>query len=94
MVMIGVALDGRDESGNTALHFAIDRGHADITGMLLDGGADLHAEDNDGNTPLMLATLREDEVNARFLALFILFNSLCLMYQPIVLLLISKGALR
>lgn len=47
----------RDATGNCALHFAADRGLVALARLLLDRGADLHAEDALGNTPLMLAEL-------------------------------------
>ena len=45
--------------GETALHIAADGiDETDIIGMLLDAGADLHARDNDGDTPLHTAVDR------------------------------------
>ena len=41
--------DGRN---CTPLHFAVDKGHADIVALLLDEGGDLEARDVDGDTPL------------------------------------------
>jgi uncharacterized protein len=48
-----------DKDGNTALHFAADRGYIEIVKLLLSRGALLNLVDTEGNTPLMLATLCE-----------------------------------
>jgi len=56
LVQLGAPLERRDDYGNSALFWAIDRGHAPIAAALLDGrGANVDARDRGGNTPLMLA---------------------------------------
>ena len=42
--------------GAQALHVAAEKGHADICELLVGAGADLHAGDHSGRTPLHLAT--------------------------------------
>jgi ankyrin repeat protein len=53
------ALDSRDESGCTPLHFAADRGQLAALALLLDAGADTNARDADGQTPLHYAAMCE-----------------------------------
>lgn len=45
--------------GMTLLHFAVDRGHVDMTKLLLQAGADRSIADKDGMTPLDYATICE-----------------------------------
>ena len=51
----------RDAEKNSPLHFAADRGFLAIAELLLRRGADVLAEDSEGNTPLSLARLCEHE---------------------------------
>jgi ankyrin repeat protein len=44
----------RDEHGRTPLHLAIIDGNIEECKRLLQEGADVNAQDNDGNTPLIL----------------------------------------
>lgn len=46
------ALNSRDESGCSALHFAADRGQAAVVQLLVEAGANLNAADADGQTAL------------------------------------------
>ncbi|MDH5835183.1 ankyrin repeat domain-containing protein [Luteimonas kalidii] len=48
-------VDACDRDGRTALHVAAFQGHQDITATLLDAGADVHARDAHGATPLLEA---------------------------------------
>jgi len=41
-----------DDNGYTAIHAAAAYGHQELFQMLLTAGADIHARDNDGDTPL------------------------------------------
>ncbi|OCF60273.1 hypothetical protein L486_02953 [Kwoniella mangroviensis CBS 10435] len=53
----------RDEFGYTPLHLAADRGHIEMTKLLLRHGADKEAEDEDSQTPLQLAEISgRDEI--------------------------------
>ncbi|WVQ64184.1 uncharacterized protein L199_002346 [Kwoniella botswanensis] len=53
----------RDEFGYTPLHLAADRGHIEMTKLLLRYGADRDAEDEDSQTPLQLAEISgRDEI--------------------------------
>jgi ankyrin repeat protein len=50
----GALLDLQD-NGNTALHVAVSNGHLDVTGVLLEKGANLCAADASGSTALNIA---------------------------------------
>lgn len=54
LVGAGVELEIRDCHGLTALHFAM-LCWSDVIAVLLDAGADVHAVDGRGNTPLRMA---------------------------------------
>jgi len=50
-------VDSRDSSGQAPLHKACRQGHAELAVFLIEEmGSDLEARDNDGNTPLLLAS--------------------------------------
>ncbi|KAN0137681.1 Ankyrin repeat-containing domain protein [Lactarius tabidus] len=51
----GANVDMRDNSGNTALHFAVSEGHPDIMRLLLDCDANVNMRDISGNTALHVA---------------------------------------
>jgi ankyrin repeat protein len=51
----GLDLNMRDNSGYTALHFAVQNGNADMVLLLLENKADIDIQDNLGNTPLWRA---------------------------------------
>ena len=51
----GASINGADDDGCTALHWACDRGHKSIVELLLARGADIAAADVDGATPLHYA---------------------------------------
>ena len=53
----GAGIDAVDESGMTALHWAVLRDHEICTRILLDRGADVDALQKGLNTPLLLAAL-------------------------------------
>ncbi|KAG5466302.1 hypothetical protein LSCM4_01448 [Leishmania orientalis] len=52
-----VAIDAADGEGWTPLHYAADRGHADVVTALLDEGANVNARDAAKRTPMHLAAL-------------------------------------
>jgi acyl-CoA-binding protein len=56
-----------DDQGHTALHLAADRGHLQLTKLLVRGGADVNAVNSDGDTPLHLALVSENPKVAKFL---------------------------
>ena len=45
----------------TPLHYAVDRGLYDIASLLIKNGANVNAQDDNGDTPLMLAVTCEFE---------------------------------
>ncbi|KAL2556355.1 Acyl-CoA-binding domain-containing protein 2 [Forsythia ovata] len=53
----GVPADLRDSEGRTPLHWAVDRGHMNITELLLNKNADVNAKDDEGQTPLHYAVV-------------------------------------
>lgn len=63
----GVSVDLKDSEGRTPLHWAVDRGHLDVTELLLSKNADVNAKDNEGQTPLHYAAVCEREAIAEFL---------------------------
>ncbi|GAA6032422.1 hypothetical protein JCM8097_008167 [Rhodosporidiobolus ruineniae] len=54
-------LNERDSYGYAPLHLAVDRGNLDAAKVLLAAGADKSLTDEDGNTPLDLARLAEQD---------------------------------
>jgi len=55
----GFDVNFRNDSGMTALHYAVDRGHLALVKILLDHDADTLALDNEDQTPLMIAEICE-----------------------------------
>jgi hypothetical protein len=53
----GADVNGADESGQTALHFAADRGNIDCIRILIESGADVNAVDCDGIGVLQTAVM-------------------------------------
>lgn len=60
LVTRGADVNARDTRGFTALHRAAEMGHEELVRVLLTSGADRGIE-AEGNTPLSLATLRENK---------------------------------
>lgn len=63
----GVPADLKDSEGRTPLHWAVDRGHLNITELLVSRNADVNAKDNEGQTPLHYAAMCEREDIAEYL---------------------------
>ncbi|KAL3653660.1 Acyl-CoA-binding domain-containing protein 1 [Castilleja foliolosa] len=55
----GVPLNIKDSEGRTPLHWAVDRGHLNVTTVLLDKNADVNAKDDEGQTALHYAAVCE-----------------------------------
>ncbi|CAM9681159.1 unnamed protein product [Scytosiphon promiscuus] len=51
----GATVDLKDKRGRTALTFAAELGHPEVTSWLLKAGADVEATDENGTSPLMFA---------------------------------------
>lgn len=65
LLQYGARINTPDSRGRTSLHHCILRGRTDLAKLLLSRGADPHAVDMDGKTPLMYAsdsTLKDDEI--------------------------------
>lgn len=63
----GVSVNLKDSEGRTPLHWAVDRGHLEVTELLVCRNADVNAKDNDGQTPLHYAVVCEREAIAECL---------------------------
>ncbi|XP_047148709.1 acyl-CoA-binding domain-containing protein 1-like [Vigna umbellata] len=63
----GVSVNLKDSEGRTPLHWAVDRGHLNVTELLLSKNADVNAKDNDGQTALHYAVTCEREGIAEYL---------------------------
>ncbi|CAA0824697.1 Acyl-CoA-binding domain-containing protein 2 [Striga hermonthica] len=55
----GVPLNIKDSEGRSPLHWAVDRGHLNVTALLLDKNADANAKDDEGQTALHYAAVCE-----------------------------------
>ncbi|KAH6822185.1 acyl-CoA binding protein 2 [Perilla frutescens var. hirtella] len=63
----GVPLNVKDSEGRTPLHWAVDRGHLNITALLLNKNADVNAKDGEGQSPLHYAAVCERTTIAELL---------------------------
>ncbi|KAI4337990.1 hypothetical protein L6164_016348 [Bauhinia variegata] len=63
----GVSVNLKDSEGQTPLHWAVDRGHLNVTELLVSKNANVNAKDNDGQTPLHYAAVCEREDIAQYL---------------------------
>ncbi|GER46727.1 acyl-CoA-binding domain-containing protein 1 [Striga asiatica] len=63
----GVPLNIKDSEGRTPLHWAVDRGHLNVTALLLDKNADVNAKDDEGQTALHYAAVCERTTIAELL---------------------------
>ncbi len=55
LIALGAPLEKRDANNQTPLHLAVSAKQADAFKVLLDAGADINAQDKDGDTVLMFA---------------------------------------
>jgi ankyrin repeat protein len=65
----GIDLNGRDKSGNAALHYALRSKNHDALKILIDHGADLSLPLPNGDSPLKFAVTKNDFVAAEALHL-------------------------
>ncbi|KAM1254185.1 hypothetical protein ACFX2J_041969 [Malus domestica] len=63
----GVSVDQKDSEGRTPLHWAVDRGHLNMTELLVSKNANVNEKDNEGQTALHYAVLCDREGIAEFL---------------------------
>ncbi|PSS32982.1 Acyl-CoA-binding domain-containing protein [Actinidia chinensis var. chinensis] len=63
----GVQVNLKDSEGRTPLHWAVDRGHLNITEFLVRKNADVNAKDNEGQSALHYAAVCDREAIAEFL---------------------------
>lgn len=63
----GVSVNVKDSEGRTPLHWAVDRGHANVVELLVSKDADVNAKDDEGQTPLHYAVVCDREGIAEFL---------------------------
>lgn len=63
---LGADANAANDAGDTALHAAAAHGMNTVIGLLTDGGADLHAENRRGQTPLALAVYSDGIAGDRF----------------------------
>ncbi|PIN21417.1 Acyl-CoA-binding protein [Handroanthus impetiginosus] len=63
----GVPLNLKDSEGRTPLHWAVDRGHMNVTELLLKKNADVDTKDNEGQTALHYAAVCERAAIAELL---------------------------
>lgn len=54
----GAHIDAKDEQGNTPLHLAVLMGFPELTGELLEWGADPNIVNGNGQLPLEIALIR------------------------------------
>ncbi|KAG7980330.1 hypothetical protein I3843_05G177400 [Carya illinoinensis] len=62
-----ISVNLKDSEGRTPLHWAVDRGHLNITELLVSRNANVNAKDDDGQTPLHYAVVCERQAIAEFL---------------------------
>ncbi|KAM1407538.1 hypothetical protein ACFX2F_002103 [Malus domestica] len=63
----GVSVDQKDGEGRTPLHWAVDRGHLNMTELLVNKNANINEKDNEGQTALHYAVTCDREGIAEYL---------------------------
>ena len=66
----GEDVNGRNEQGNTALHYAVAMDNAELTKILLANGADINALNDKGWSPVKLQRLNKLKMCCHFLSKF------------------------
>ena len=61
MLLVNADPNCRDAKGQTPLIYAARMGYLEVSHLLLDHGANVNKEDNDGHTPLDIAYITKDE---------------------------------
>ncbi|KAL7928629.1 hypothetical protein V8C35DRAFT_317810 [Trichoderma chlorosporum] len=69
LINSGSSLHERDSNGQTALHHAVENGHADTAALLLGRGAEVNSRDLAGSSPLHQASTKADETTVKLLIL-------------------------
>ena len=60
-------LNHQGSRNHTALHYAVQRKHADVVQVLIDAGADIEAKDDTGSSPLHLASIEGELTTVKML---------------------------
>ncbi|KAL7924052.1 hypothetical protein ACQKWADRAFT_319904 [Trichoderma austrokoningii] len=69
LINSGSSLHERDSNGQTALHHAVENGHADTAALLLERGAEINSRDLAGSSPLHQTSTNADEETTKLLIL-------------------------
>lgn len=88
---MGAATRLSDINGDTALHWAAYKGHADLVRLLIYSGVPLHCTDNFGSTPLHLACLSGNLTCVRLLCEKVRNTNNCIVYYVTVRIQIIHG---
>ena len=59
VIAAGAAVDGRDDTGNTALHWAAYKGFPEVARLLVSYGANAARKNAQGQTPVQVAERRK-----------------------------------
>jgi ankyrin repeat protein len=73
LIDAGVDISCKDKQGVTPLHEACSNGHVDIANKLIESGADIHVQNNDGEIPCQIFITKEEVKESFFSKLFSCF---------------------